>query len=85
MTKNSILILLFVFAFSFLKADIVTQEIAAKAAKNHFSIVSNSENYKTLELALLKLKKEVPFIIFLTATITMGLSSFQQKIMFTQS
>ena len=52
MKKNSILLLVLVSFFSFLKADIVNQETAAKVAKNHFSVYAPSLDYNRISLEL---------------------------------
>jgi len=72
MKKLSLLLLLFVFAFSFLSAEIVSPEKAIKAAKNHFSIYSNSRNYNSLELVYTKLIENNPVYYVFNAEGTEG-------------
>jgi hypothetical protein len=50
MKKISILFLLLISSFLLLKAEVVHEETAAKVAKKHFSIFSNSIGYNSLEL-----------------------------------
>ncbi len=67
MKRFSILLLLFISSISFLKADIINQEIAAKAAKNHYFSYSSGVDYNsiTLELAFTNSVNEQPvFYVF---------------------
>ena len=67
MKRFFILLLLFISSVSFLKAAIINQEIAAKAAKNHYFSYSSEIDYNSisLELAFTKTLGEQPvFYIF---------------------
>ncbi len=64
MKKISILFLLLVCAFPFVKADIVNHETAAKVAKNHLSVYAPSMDYNSIFALGLLL-----FIITLTLNI----------------
>ena len=60
MKKLSLFFLFTFFAFTYLSAEIINEQTAITVAKNHFYVVTGTDNYIDLELVYTKSNNDQP-------------------------